>query len=98
MGLVKSTLGVRFGVSCSNESDTLRPFKFINTNVFVRPDGIPVTLIKFAARYKSGDIKLEEGAFTDSAWVNAQEVHDYSCIMGIPEEVAAAIKLFTKPA
>lgn len=70
------------------------PLHFINTNVFVRPDGIPVTLIKFAAKYKEGDVVLEEGAFTDHAWVNADEVKQYPCIMGIPEEVEATISLF----
>ena len=70
------------------------PLRFINTNVFVRPDGIPVTLIKFAAAYKEGEIALEEGAFTDYAWVNAAEVTQYPCIMGIPEEVEATINLF----
>lgn len=73
------------------------PLRFINTNVFIRPDGIPVVLVKFAASYKNGDIKLEVGAFTDHAWVNAEEVHNYPCIMGIPEEVTAAIELYSKP-
>jgi len=72
------------------------PLRFINTNVFVRPDGIPVTLIKFAATYNDGEVVLEEGAFTDYAWVNAEEVQQYPCIMGIPEEVAAAIDLYKK--
>ena len=38
---------------------------YINDVVFVRPDEIPVVLVKFAAKYKSGDVKLEQGAFTD---------------------------------
>ena len=70
------------------------PLKFINTNVFIRPDGIPVVLIKFAAAYKGGDVVLEEGAFTDYAWANADEVQEYPCIMGIAEEVAATITLY----
>ena len=72
------------------------PLRFINTNVFIRPDGIPVVLVKFAAAYKDGDIKLEVGAFTDYAWVNQDEVKDYPCIMGIPEEVEAAIEAFRR--
>jgi len=38
---------------------------YINSVAFIRPDGIPVMLIKFAAKYISGDVKFEEGAFTD---------------------------------
>ncbi len=69
------------------------PFLYINSVAFVRPDGIPVILVKFAARYKSGDVKLEEGAFTDFAWVNEEEVQKYPCIDGIQEEVSKTIAL-----
>jgi 8-oxo-dGTP pyrophosphatase MutT (NUDIX family) len=68
--------------------------RYINSVVFVRPDGIPVVLIKFAARYKSGDVVIEKGAFTDHAWVNAEEVKNYPCIDGVDEEVAKTIELF----
>jgi 8-oxo-dGTP pyrophosphatase MutT (NUDIX family) len=67
---------------------------YINSVAFVRPDGIPVVLIKFAAKYKSGDVVLEKGAFTDSAWVNAEEVKKYPCIDGVYEEIAQTVKLF----
>jgi len=40
---------------------------YINSVAFVRPDGIPVVLVKFAAKYLSGEVKFEEGAFTDFA-------------------------------
>lgn len=68
---------------------------YINSVAFVRPDEIPVVLIKFAATYKSGNIVLEEGGFTDHAWVNADEVMAYDCIDGIKEEIMRTIKLFT---
>lgn len=68
--------------------------KYINSVAFVRPDGIPVMLVKFTAKYISGEVVLEEGAFTDSAWVNEVEVADYDCILGIPEEVKKTIKIF----
>ena len=69
-------------------------FRYINSVAFVRPDEVPVVLIKFGARYLGGDVRLEEGAFTDYAWVNGEEIKRYNCIDGIPEEVAATIKLF----
>ena len=68
---------------------------YINSVSFVRPDEIPVILVKFAARYKSGEVLLEQGAFTDHAWVNADEIRSYDCIEGIPAEVAKTITLFS---
>ncbi|MGC9968749.1 MAG: NUDIX domain-containing protein [Minisyncoccia bacterium] len=75
--------------------EILSELKYINSNAFVRPDGIPVVLVKFAAEYKSGEVKPEEGSFTEYAWVNAEEVKKYDCIEGIPEEVRRAIALFS---
>lgn len=68
--------------------------KYINSVAFIRPDGIPVVLVKFAAEYVSGDVVLEEGGFTDFAWVNADEVMGYECIDGIQDEVRKTIQLF----
>jgi 8-oxo-dGTP pyrophosphatase MutT (NUDIX family) len=67
---------------------------YINSVAFIRPDGIPVILLKFAAQYVSGEVKLEEGSFTDFAWVNEQEVDTYVCIDGIQMEVKQTIALF----
>ncbi|MCH7567985.1 MAG: NUDIX domain-containing protein [Nanoarchaeota archaeon] len=69
---------------------------YINSVAFIRPDGIPVILVKFAAKYKSGEVKPEIGAFTDHAWVSEEEVKNYPCILGIKEEVAQTIKLFSE--
>lgn len=69
-------------------------FKYVNSAVFIRPDGIPVVLVKFAAKYKEGEIKLEENSFTDYKWVNAEEIQQYECIDGIKEEVEKTIELF----
>jgi 8-oxo-dGTP pyrophosphatase MutT (NUDIX family) len=68
--------------------------KYINSTAFVRPDEVPVILVKFAAKYAGGDVVPEKGAFTDYAWVNENEVKDYECIDGIPEEVGKTIALF----
>ena len=69
---------------------------FISSRVFVRPDETPVVLLKFGVEYNSGEVRPEEGAFTDYAWVNAAEVEDYDCIEGVADEVKAAIRLFEK--
>ena len=67
---------------------------YINNIAFVRPDSVPVVATKFAAKYKSGEVKLEEGTFSDFVWVNEQEVDDYDCILGIKEEVKQTINKF----
>jgi len=71
-----------------------RELKYINSVAFIRPDGIPVILVKFAARYKGGEVRPEVGGFTDYAWVNKEEVKKYDCIKGLAGEVAQTIKLF----
>ena len=70
-------------------------FHYINSVAFIRPDEVPVVLVKFAARYKSGDVVVEQGAFTDHAWVNAEEVKQYDCIDGITEEIEETINHFS---
>ncbi len=69
--------------------------KYINNVVFVRPDAVPVVLMKFAARYKAGKVVPEKGGFTDFAWVDAKEIKKYACIDGIPAEVSETIKLYS---
>ena len=69
--------------------------KYINSVAFIRPDETPVILVKFAAKYKSGEVALEKGAFTDFAWVNEEEVKSYDCIQGIKEEIEKTTKLFS---
>ena len=68
--------------------------KYINSVAFIRPDETPVVLVKFAAKYKSGEVVPEKGGFTDFAWVNAEEVKKYDCIEGIAGEVAKTIEMF----
>lgn len=70
--------------------------EYMHSKVFIRPDGIPVMFIKFTAKYKSGNIVLEEGAFSDFAWVNGEEVKEYTCIDGIADEVSHAITMWQK--
>lgn len=69
-------------------------FYYINSVAFVRPDETLVILVKFAGKYKGGDVVLEQGSFTDYKWVNAEEVKRYECIDGICEEIQKTISLF----
>jgi ADP-ribose pyrophosphatase YjhB (NUDIX family) len=70
--------------------------KYLNNMAFVRPDGIPVVMVKFAAKYKSGKVIPEKGGFTNFAWVNTKEVEKYKCIKGIKEEIRKTVELFSE--
>lgn len=70
--------------------------KYINNVAYIRPDGIPVLLIKFAAEYLSGEVVLEKGSFTDHIWVSTSEVKNLECIKGVPEEIIQTIKFFNE--
>jgi len=67
--------------------------EYLNNVAFIRPDGIPVVLMKFATKYVSGEVVPEKGSFTDFAWVNELEVENYDCIYGIKKEVIQTIEL-----
>ncbi len=69
---------------------------FINDVAFIRPDNVPVILIKFAAKYKSGKVVIEKDGFSDFAWVNEDEVNNYECIDGIDTEIITTIKMFSE--
>ena len=71
------------------EIDT-QNLKYINSVAFVRPDGIPVILVKFAAKYKSGEVNFDKNDFDDFVWVNKDEVKKYDCILGIDREIEIA--------
>jgi 8-oxo-dGTP pyrophosphatase MutT (NUDIX family) len=71
------------------------PFVYVNSIAYIRPDGIPVIMVKLGAKYKSGDVVLEKGSFTGHAWVNSEEVKNYECVKGILEEVSQTIKAFS---
>lgn len=86
--LLKREIREEAGIDIDND------FRYINSVAFIRPDEIPVILIKFAVKYKSGEVDPEKGAFTDFAWVNADEIRNYECIKGIPEEIVRTIELF----
>ncbi len=78
--------------------DIGKTLTYVNSVAFVRPDGIPVVLVKFTASYAGGEVRLERGAFTEYAWVNGEEVRSYDCILGIQEEVEKSARVFRQHA
>jgi len=68
--------------------------QYINSVAFIRPDEVPVLLVKFASLYKSGKVILEKGAFTDYLWVNSSEISKHPHIEGICDEIQKTEKIF----
>lgn len=64
--------------------------KIIGDKVFIRPDGVPVVLAILATVYKSGDVVLEEGGFTEFSWVSLEEMTSYDFIIGMDKEASVA--------
>ena len=60
--------------------------KYLLDVAFIRPDGIPVVVLSFYAKYESGEVVLDEDS-DDFAWVAASEVGDYELIQGIDHEI-----------
>lgn len=66
--------------------------EFLVELTFIRPDGIPVIVFSYFAKYISGTVKLDADA-TDYAWVTAKEAKKYDLIDGIAEEIADVEKI-----
>jgi 8-oxo-dGTP pyrophosphatase MutT (NUDIX family) len=67
---------------------------YLASMVFVRPDETPVILVRFAAKYKEGEVKIDSNDFSDFTWVNEQELKNYDCIINVYDEVIDTIKHF----
>jgi len=53
---------------------------------FIMPNGTPVLVLSFYAKYISGEVKYDEDTI-DHAWVTAEEAKSYDLIEGIAEEI-----------
>ena len=53
---------------------------------FIRPDGIPVVVLSYYAKYKSGEVKLDADSI-DYKWLTLEEAKSYDIIDGIWEEI-----------
>jgi 8-oxo-dGTP pyrophosphatase MutT (NUDIX family) len=73
------------------------PAHYLYTMPYIRPDGVPTVMVKYAVEYSSGEVVLEKDAFTDFAWVTTEEARAYPCMDGIVDEIAATIAIFTRP-
>jgi 8-oxo-dGTP pyrophosphatase MutT (NUDIX family) len=62
---------------------------------FIRPDGIPVIILSYYAKYKSGEVKLDADSI-DYKWVTLKEAKSYDIIDGIWEEIEMVDKILRK--
>ncbi len=60
--------------------------KQMSTLTFIRPDGIPVLVIRYYAPYISGEIKLDKDA-VEYKWISFEEAKDLDLIEGIAQEL-----------
>jgi 8-oxo-dGTP pyrophosphatase MutT (NUDIX family) len=67
--------------------------KVLSDKVFVRPDNVPVFMTVLTAAYAGGDVKLEEGAFSDYAWVGSDDIVNYDLIDGLAHDIEQAIAI-----
>jgi 8-oxo-dGTP diphosphatase len=68
---------------------------YITDLIFIRPDGYPVVTFSYYARYKSGEVKLND-EMTEFAWITAAEAKNYDLIDGIADEIKAAEVLISE--
>jgi 8-oxo-dGTP diphosphatase len=62
---------------------------------FIRPDNVPVLVLSYMCKYKSGEVKVDgDGGDTiDFAWATFDELRSYDLIPGILEEIEMVDKI-----
>jgi len=68
--------------------------QYLESVFFVRGDGTPSVLVRFAARYQGGGVR-PKGGFTKYAWVDSNDIEEYDHIEGIDTDILKTIKLFS---
>ena len=61
--------------------------------VFIRPDNIPVLILSYYAKYKSGEVVLNKDDMTEYKWITVEEGKEIDLIPGILEEIETTDKI-----
>jgi len=69
--------------------------KYLTDMTFIRPDNIPVVVLSYYCKYKSGEVKLDED-MTDFAWITPEEGKNYKIIPGILDEIKEVDSILKK--
>jgi len=64
----------------------VKDIHYLTDMVFVRPDNIPVVVLSYWCRWKSGEVVLGKD-MTDSAWITPEEGKNFKIIPGILDEI-----------
>lgn len=70
-------------------------FRYLDSVVYLRPDHVPVVCVKFACRAGPGEVVFPP-EFDAAAWVDGNDVDQYDCILGVPDEVRKTIRVFRR--
>lgn len=60
---------------------------------FIGGDGTPCVVLSYYAKYKSGEVRLEDEDSVDYKWVTPEEAKQYDLIEGICEEIEMTDKI-----
>ncbi|MBX4200324.1 NUDIX hydrolase [Candidatus Parcubacteria bacterium] len=60
--------------------------EFLVDLTFIRPDGVPVLVLSYFAKYISGTVKLDDDTI-DAKWITTKELKKYDLIEGIDKEI-----------
>jgi NADH pyrophosphatase NudC (nudix superfamily) len=71
------------------------PLNYLLDLAFIRPDGIPVVILSFWAKCKSGKIKLDEDSI-DYKWADLKEIKKLDMVEGLYEEIKMVDKILKK--
>ena len=69
--------------------------EFLVDITFIRPDGIPVIIFSYFAKFISGNVKLDDDA-VDFKWATLKEAKKYDLIDGIWGEIRDVEKIVKK--
>ena len=71
------------------------PLNYLLDLAFIRPDNVPVVILSFWAKYKSGKIKLDEDSI-DYKWADLKEIKKLDMVEGLYEEIKMVDKILKK--
>jgi ADP-ribose pyrophosphatase YjhB (NUDIX family) len=63
---------------------------------FVRPDGIPVIVLSYYAKYAGGEVTPDNEDTVDFRWITVDQVDDFDFIKGIEDEIRKVEERLTK--
>lgn len=65
---------------------------YLTDMTFIRPDNIPVVVLSYYCKYKSGEVKIGKD-MVDFAWIAPEEGQNYKIIPGILDEIKEVDKI-----